>query len=105
MNIEKGPIFVNAADGDKGYTIVTKLLEIPKRHSLAPQPIYAGISDVHTLSAEKMKAEGAHLCLLNVLEDYQSVVDALKLVTKLILVIDPINKRITKSNIYDYGKL
>lgn len=103
--IEKGPIFVSGADGDKGYAIVKKLLDTPNLLHLDPQPVYASVINTNSEPSKEMSSLGATILDLNVLENYDKVVDALKNVVKLILVIDPLNKRMTKSNLFQYGKL
>lgn len=103
--IEKGPIFVSGADDDKGYAIVKKLLDTPNLLHLSPQPVYAGVIDIQSGPSREMSSLGATILDLNVLEDYDEVVDALKNAVKLILVIDPLNKRMTKGNLFQYGKL
>ncbi|KAL9558331.1 hypothetical protein MBANPS3_000954 [Mucor bainieri] len=103
--IEKGPVFVSGADGDKGYAIVKALLDTPNLLHLDPQPVYAGVIDTHSNPSQEMSSMGANILALNVLENYDEVVDTLRNVVKLILVIDPLNKRMTKGNLFQYGKL
>lgn len=103
--IEKGPIFVSGADGDKGYAIVKKLLDTPNLLHLNPQPVYAGVIDTKSTSSREMSSLGAMVLDLNILESFDKVVDALKKAVKLVLVIDPLNKRMTKKNLFQYGKL
>ncbi|GAN11460.1 hypothetical protein MAM1_0615d11023 [Mucor ambiguus] len=103
--IEKGPIFVSGADGDKGYAIVKKLLETPNLLNLDPQPVYAGVINTRSELSQEMSSLGATTLDLNVLENYEAVVDMLRKVVKLILVIDPLNRRITRDNMFQYGKL
>ncbi|CAO0798422.1 unnamed protein product [Mucor circinelloides] len=103
--IEKGPIFVSGADGDKGYAIVKKLLDTPNLLHLNPQPVYAGVIDTKSTSSREMSSLGAMVLDLNILESFDKVVDALKKAVKLVLVIDPLNKRMTKENLFQYGKL
>lgn len=103
--IEKGPIFVSGADGDKGYAIVKKLLDTPNLLHLDPQPVYASVIDTDSEPSKEMSSLGATILDLNVLENYDKVVNALRNAVKLILVIDPLNKRMTKGNLFQYGKL
>lgn len=103
--IEKGPIFVSGADGDKGYAIVKKLLDTPSLLHLNPQPVYASIIDTKSKSSREMSSLGATVLDLNILESFDKVVAALKKAVKLVLVIDPLNKRMTKENLFQYGKL
>ncbi|KAK4518462.1 protoplasts-secreted [Mucor velutinosus] len=103
--IEKGPIFVSGADGDKGYAIVKKLLDTPNLLRLDPQPVYAGVIDTESELSQEMGSLGANVLYLNVLENYDKAVDALKNAAKLILVIDPLNKRMAQDNLFRYGQL
>lgn len=103
--IEKGPIFVSGADGDKGCAVVKRLLDTPELLHLDPQSVYAGVIDGDSLSTQEMSSLGATTLISSVFENYASVVDTLKKVVKLILVIDPLNNSITKDNLFQYGKL
>jgi hypothetical protein len=103
--IEKGPIFVSGAYGDKGCAIVKTLLETLELLHLDTQSVYASVIDGDSLSAQEMSSSGAITLSLNVFENYADIVDTLKKVVKLILVIDPLNKRITRDNLFQYGKM
>ncbi|KAG2197445.1 hypothetical protein INT46_009915 [Mucor plumbeus] len=103
--IEKGPIFVSGAYGDKGCAIVKTLLETLELLHLDTQSVYASVIDGDSLSAQEMSSSGAITLSLNVFENYADIVDTLKKVVKLILVIDPLNKRITRDNLFQYGKI
>jgi hypothetical protein len=103
--IEKCPIFVSGADGDKRYAIVRKLLDTPNELGLNPQKIFASLVDDTTQPAKEMKNADAATLVLDILNDYDAVVNTLKHASKTVLVIDPLNKRITKNNAFEYGKI
>ncbi|KAI9309277.1 hypothetical protein BJ944DRAFT_245839 [Cunninghamella echinulata] len=104
-NIGKGPIFVTGADGDKGMAIVQQLLNLPNQHKHLPHfPVYGGLADGKTERAQALEKMGANVVAFDIFNEPHKAVEALQGVAKLCLLIDPLNDRMTRNNILQFGK-
>lgn len=104
-NIGKGPIFVTGADGDKGMAIVQQLIHLPTQHKHLPAyPVSAGLADSSTPRAKSLEAMGAKVVAFDIFSEPQKAVEALRGVAKLCLLIDPLNDRMTRNNVLQFGK-
>ncbi|CAO3593950.1 unnamed protein product [Absidia cylindrospora] len=104
-NIGKGPIFVTGADGDKGLAIAQQLIHLPSQHKHLPEyPIYGGLADATTARAQTLESMGAKAVAFDIFSEPHKATEALQGVAKLCLLIDPLNNRMTRNNILQFGK-
>jgi hypothetical protein len=104
-NIGKGPIFVTGADGDKGFAIAQQLILLPDQHKHLPAyPIYGGLADSTTTRAQTLENMGVKVVAIDVFMEPHKATAALQGVAKLCLLIDPLNVRMTRSNVLQFGK-
>ncbi len=68
------------------------------------QETFASAVDKNALLAKEMTLAGAKTLALDIFKDSASVANELKKAIKLVLVLDPFNKRIKQNNVYEYGK-
>ncbi|KAI8332048.1 hypothetical protein BC941DRAFT_455806 [Chlamydoabsidia padenii] len=104
-NIGKGPIFVTGADGDKGISIVQQLIHLPNQHKHLPAyPVYGGLADASTDRAQTLEKMGAKVVAIDIFSEPHKATEALRGVAKLCLLIDPLNDRMTRNNVLQFGK-
>ncbi|KAI8099015.1 uncharacterized protein BX664DRAFT_320180 [Halteromyces radiatus] len=104
-NIGKGPIFVTGADGDKGIAIVQQLVNLPSQHKHLPEyPVYGGLADATTTRAQTLEKIGAKVVAFDIFSEPHKATEALQGVAKLCLLIDPLNDRMTRNNVLQFGK-
>ncbi|ORX44957.1 NAD(P)-binding protein [Hesseltinella vesiculosa] len=105
-SMEQGPIFVTGADGEKGMAIVQRLLDLPLQHKHLPRrPVLAGLADASTERAKTLQQAGASVWAFDIFNEPERAVEALQGVTKLLLLIDPLNDRMTRNNVLQFAKL
>ncbi|CAO3598756.1 unnamed protein product [Absidia cylindrospora] len=104
-NVGKGPIFVTGADGDKGFAIVQQLVHLPSQHKHLPEyPIYGGLADATTTRAQALEHLGVKVVDIDIFSEPHKATEALLGVAKLCLLIDPLNARMTRNNVLQFGK-
>ncbi|KAI8334826.1 hypothetical protein BC941DRAFT_432237 [Chlamydoabsidia padenii] len=104
-NIGKGPIFVTGADGDKGLAIIQQLIHLPTQHKHLPSfPVYGGLADASTARAHRLASTGAKVVAFDIFSEPHKATEALRGVAKLCLLVDPLNDRMTRNNVLEFGK-
>ncbi|RIA91229.1 hypothetical protein C1645_124292 [Glomus cerebriforme] len=102
---QKTAIHVAGADGELGASIVKGLLEMPYLYPRLPDiPVYAGVHHETVQSSTVLSISNALVVEVDPVNHPDSTVHALKQVSKLLLLFDPLSGVIRQNDVFAFAK-